>query len=438
MSLIVSVSGVRGVVGSELTPEVALRFAAEFGTGVGGRVAVGRDGRPSGRSLLHAVVAGLTGVGCDAIDLGIVPTPTCGLLVRELACAGGVQITASHNPSPYNGLKLFGPDGAVVAAAGGRETSAAWARWDGAGSVTDGRTEASRHNRRVLELIDAAAIRARRVEVVLDANGGAGGPPAMELLEQLGCRVRPIGCDPDGRFAHEPEPTPANLREVEAVVRQHPGTIGACLDPDADRLVLIDETGRCLSEELTLALAVRQRLVRDPGPVVINLSTSRVTEDVARSAGVACHRVAVGEANVVAGMRAFGAAVGGEGNGGVIDPRVGWVRDPFIGLGLVLELMATTGQTLAQLAADLPSYTIQKDKHPLAREQLEPGLAALARRWPEATADRRDGLWLAWPGRWLHVRASNTEPIVRIIAEARSGAEAAALCREAAAVLSSE
>lgn len=436
MSMIVSVSGVRGIVGSELTPEVALRFAAEFAGRIVGRVAVGRDSRPSGASLFHAVAAGLTGVGCDVLDLGIVPTPTCGLLVRELGCAGGMQITASHNPSPYNGLKLFGSDGAVVAA-GRREANANWAQWAGTGHVIDARAEAQRHNCRVLELIDVPAIRNRSVVVVLDANGGAGGPLATALLESLGCRVIPVGCEPNGRFTHEPEPTPVNLREIEATVRQFPGAIGACLDPDADRLVLIDETGTCLSEELTLALAVKQRLTRDPGPVVINLSTSRVTEDVARSAGVACHRAPVGEANVVAGMREHGAAVGGEGNGGVIDPRVGWVRDPFIGLGLVLEQMATTEKTLAQLAAGLPTYVIQKDKYPLGPAKLHLAFAALVRQWPEATPDRRDGLWLGWPDRWLHVRASNTEPIVRVIAEAGDAAGAAKLCREAAAALSS-
>jgi len=436
MSLIVSVSGVRGVVGSELTPDAALRFAAEFGTRAGGRVAVGRDSRPSGVALFHAVTAGLAGVGCDVADLGIVPTPTCGLLVRELGCSGGVQITASHNPSPYNGLKLFGRDGAVVAA-GGRDAPAAWAQWDGTGRVDGAGAESGRHIRRVMELIDASAIRRRPASIVLDANGGAGGPLAMLLLEQLGCRVIPIGCQPDGHFAHEPEPTPDHLRGVESLVRRHAGTIGACLDPDADRLVLIDESGTCLSEELTLALAVKQRLSREKGSVVINLSTSRVTEDVARAAGVACHRVPVGEANVVAGMREFGAAVGGEGNGGVIDPRVGWVRDPFIGLGLILEQMATTGKTLRQLASTLPAYVIQKEKLPLAAERLQSAFAALIGTWPEATTDRRDGLWLGWPDRWLHVRASNTEPIVRVIAEGRDAPAAAALCRQATTVLSS-
>ena len=439
MALIVSVSGMRGIVGDELTSDIVLRFAAAFGSTLrGSKVAVGRDSRPSGESLKHAVIAGLTGVGCNLEDLGILPTPTCGLLVRERGCAAGLQITASHNPSPYNGLKLFGPDGAVLSVVAGasiqsqfQQSQFRWANWSSTGRCIDATTTWPRHAERVLELIDSTIVRSMKCKVVLDANGGAGGPLGLKLLEALGCNVIPVACETDGNFRHEPEPLPAHLGSIEEIVRQNPGSIGAALDPDADRLVLIDETGHCLSEEWTLALAVQQRLQQAKGPVVINLSTSRTTEDVAKAAGVVCHRSAVGEANVVARMREVNALVGGEGNGGVIDPRVGWVRDPFIGIGLILERMAQTGKSLKQLTDELPRYVIRKDKVTLPPEKLADALARLRQTWSDANIDDRDGLRFDWSHGWVHVRASNTEPIVRIIAEAKSDAEVARLCETA-------
>jgi phosphomannomutase len=206
--------------------------------------------------------------------------------------------------------------------------------------------------------------------------------------------------------------------------------VGFALDPDADRLAIIDENGHYLGEELTLALAVSYRLRQDRGPVVINMSTSRVVEDIASQFGVQCHRSAVGEANVVALMNKVGAVIGGEGNGGVIDPRVGWVRDPFIGMAMVLNLLADTGKKLSALAAELPGYTIVKEKYDVSRDSLPAQFAALTKRWPEAKLNRDDGLRLDWPDRWVHLRPSNTEPIVRVIAEARTTAEAERLCKE--------
>jgi phosphomannomutase len=245
------------------------------------------------------------------------------------------------------------------------------------------------------------------------------------------------GCAADGRFLHEPEPVAENLQGICPLVASAGAAVGFILDPDADRLALIDERGRYIGEELTLALAVQHRLARAKGPVVINMSTSRLVEDIARAHGVACHRSAVGEANVVDRMREVNALIGGEGNGGVIDPRVGWVRDPFIGMGLVLELMATTGKRLSELVAALPAYHIVKDKYTVAREQLPAVLEALRRRWPEARRNEVDGLRLDWDDRWVHVRPSNTEPIVRAIAEAPQAAEASQLCREVGEMLTS-
>jgi len=445
--LIVSVSGIRGVVGLGLTPESATAFAAALGTSTqGGRVLLGRDGRPSGDMLRHATLAGLLAAGCEVHDLGVAATPTVGLAVRRLGARGGIQITASHNPAEWNGLKLFGPDGAVLSAAAGQQIKALFdarsfrrVAWNEVGSVTECRQADDWHRERVLELVDVPTIRNRQLRAFLDANGGAGGPLGRRLLESFQCRPVCLGCDADGHFAHEPEPVEANLRDVGPRVAAAGCDVGFVLDPDADRLAIIDETGRTIGEELTLALAVLQRLSRaaedERGPVVINMSTSRVVEDVAARFGVPCYRSAVGEANVGARMREVGALIGGEGNGGVIDPRVGFVRDPFIGMGLVLNLLADTGKKLSELVAELPAYRIVKDKYRVDRERLPALFAALEKRWPQAKANRLDGLRLDWPDRWVHVRTSNTEPIVRVIAEAPQADEAERLCKEVGALL---
>jgi phosphomannomutase len=339
---------------------------------------------------------------------------------------------------------LFGGDGRVLSAAEGRKVQALFESGSvrkvahiELGSVQDYPRAANAHRDRVLQLIDVPRIRAAQLRAFLDANGGAGGPLARQLLHALQVDTICQGADADGAFLHEPEPTAENLREVCPMVRNRGADIGLALDPDSDRLALIDETGRYIGEELTLALAVRFRLTREKGPVVINMSTSRVTTDVTEQAGCVCHRAAVGEANVADRMLAVNAVIGGEGNGGVIDPRVGLVRDPFIGMGLVLNLMAETGKKLSELADELPQYHIVKDKYTVSRDRLPALFEQLPRRWPEATADRTDGLRLDWADRWLHVRPSNTEPIVRVIAEAPAAADAQALCGEVGTLLRS-
>jgi phosphomannomutase len=441
--LIVSVSGIRGIVGESLTPAAALAFAEALGAHTGGGVmVVSRDGRPSGEMLRHAVLAGLTAAGCDVHDIDVSPTPTVGLAVRHLHAAGGIQITASHNPAPWNGLKLFGPDGRVLSAAEGRQVQALFEAkqgrhvpWNALGTTRAYQQAAELHCDRVLELVDGPRIRAAGLKAFLDANGGAGGPLGQRLLEALGVETICRGGDADGVFLHEPEPTADNLRDIAPLVTQHGAAIGFALDPDSDRLALIDETGRYIGEELTLALAVEFRLRHDRGPVVVNMSTSRVIEDIANRHGCPFHRSAVGEANVADRMLAVGAVIGGEGNGGVIDPRVGLVRDPFIGMGLILNLMAETGRKLSELAADLPAYHIVKDKYTVPRERLPQLFEGLTKRWPEASVNRIDGLRLDWPDRWLHVRPSNTEPIVRVIAEAPRPADAERLCRDVGVML---
>ena len=436
--LIVSVSGIRGIVGEGLTMEAACAFAAALGTHVnGGRVALSRDGRPTGLVLRHAVLAGLLESGCDVIDLGVTPTPTCGLATRRLGAAGAIQITASHNPAPWNGLKLFGSDGRVLSAVEGKKIQAIFesrafrhAAWNRLGTLSEERRADNWHRDRVLEWVDVTRIRARGFRVLLDANGGAGGPLGRRLLEAFQAQPMVEGGNADGFFQHEPEPIAQNLTAICPLVAQRGADVGFVLDPDADRLALIDERAHFLGEELTLALAVQFRLRHERGPVVVNMSTSRVVEDICKQAGVPFHRAAVGEANVADKMIEVHAVIGGEGNGGVIDPRVGYVRDPFIGMGLILNLMAETGKKLNELAAGLPAYHIVKDKYTVAPEGLTKLFEALPARWPEAAVNRVDGLRLDWKDRWVHVRPSNTEPVVRVIAEAPGAAEAEQLCRE--------
>ena len=309
--LIVSVSGIRGIVGQGLTPQIATVFASALGTFLGGgRVVVSRDGRPSGNMLRHAVVAGLLSAGCDVEDIGIAPTPTCGRAVRQLRASGAVQITASHNPAPWNGLKLFGSDGAVLSAEKGQEIkrlfesgSSRLVGWDRIGTMCAAPDVLDDHARLVCDLVSVSAIHSAGFRVLVDGNGGAGGPLATHLLRLLGCEVVEQACEPDGHFVHEAEPIPAHLVDVGPQVPKNGAAVGFVLDPDADRLALIDEKGNCISEEMTLALAVKYRLGHNSGPVVINMSTSRVIEDIANTAGSICMRSAVGEANVVARMR---------------------------------------------------------------------------------------------------------------------------------------
>jgi phosphomannomutase len=434
--LIVSVSGIRGIVGESLTPDAALAFAAALGTHAGGGpMVVGRDGRPSGNMLRHAVLAGLTATGCNVHDLDVASTPTVGLAVCRLRAAGGIQITASHNPAPWNGLKLFGPDGRVLSAVEGRKVQSRFesgdvrrAAWNALGTERDEICAEEWHCERIVEQIDFERIRAAGLRAFLDGNGGAGGSLGHRLLHLLRVETICHGCNADGHFLHEPEPTAENLRDVCSLVSAANADIGFALDPDSDRLALIDETGRYIGEELTLALAVLFRLRHERGPVVVNMSTSRVVEDIAAKHGCVCHRSAVGEANVADKMLEVGALIGGEGNGGVLDPRVGLVRDPFIGMGLILNLMAETGRKLSELVAELPEYHIVKDKYTVSRERLPQLYEALTKRWPEARINRVDGLRLDWADRWLHVRPSNTEPIVRVIAEAPRESDATGLC----------
>jgi len=443
--LIISVSGLRGIVGETLTPEVAGRYAAAFSAlAPEGTFVVTRDGRSSGEMLARAIEDTLQTVGRDTVDAGVAATPTTGVLVRELHAAGGIQITASHNPAEYNGLKLFSHDGRVIPAGPGEDVLRHYKSDQLDVSPAGHRCHTdtfqctdtiSAHLDAVLATVDVERIRTRKFKVLLDSNHGAGGVLGRPLLEKLGCKVTILGEEPNGRFAHTPEPTAENLAGVLDAVSRAGADVGFCQDPDADRLAVIDAAGRYLGEEYTLAMIVDHVLRRHKGPIVTNCSTSRMSQDLAERYGVPFYRSAVGEANVVDAMLEHDAIFGGEGNGGPIDPRVGMVRDSFVGMAQLLDAMAVRDTTIAELADELPRYEIVKTKIAMKREKIPVALNALEKHFAEAQCDRLDGLRLDWPGRWLLVRPSNTEPIVRAVAEAKTAAEAEQLCAAAARVL---
>jgi len=440
---LITVSGLRGIVGESLTPEVAVRYACSFATEAPeGAIIITRDGRATGEMLAEAIRVGLAAVGRDSIDAGVAATPTTGVLVRHSRAAGGIQITASHNPPEYNGLKLFAADGGVLSAAAGRKVlqryrdgTAIAVLCDAPGLSRSLADTTNEHLGLVAAAVEVERIRRRRFRVLLDANHGSGSVLGRRLLEEFGCTVTVLGGEPDGRFAHPPEPTAENLAGVLRKVTECGAEIGFCQDPDADRLAIVDERGRYLGEEYTLAMCVDHVLRRRRGPIVTNCSTSRMSQDLAERYEVPFFRSAVGEANVVEVMRAKGAILGGEGNGGVIDSRVGFVRDSFIGMALVLEAMAERGMSVGALADELPRYEIVKTRFTLGPERVAKALDALEKYFCDATADRLDGLRLDWHDKWLLVRASNTEPIIRAIAEAPIKSEAERLCAEAAEVV---
>ncbi len=448
--LMVSVSGLRGKVGESLDPLVATRYAAAFGTwlyqekGEPPTVVLGRDSRTSGPLLARSVTAALEGVGCTVIDIGLAPTPTTLLAIRHHGADGGVVVTASHNPVEWNALKLASGagmflDGEQAAAMREHVDQPGWRGWDGIGRTETDDGAVGRHIEAIqaLPFVDVEAIRARRFRVALDCVRGAGGVTFPRLLEALGCDVRGINLEPDGRFPRKPEPVAGNLGELESLVRETGADIGFATDPDGDRLSLVDEKGRAIGEDYTLALAAKLVLAHRPGPVVTNLSTSRVVEDVAVFADAPFFRAPVGEINVARRMEAEGAVIGGEGNGGVILPDLHLTRDAHVAAALVLQLMLESESAVSEIVAASPSYAIVKDSVSRPDGALEPAYDRLAAKLESEVEDRQDGLWLGWPeaGRWLHFRPSGTEPIVRMIAEAPDEAGARALVDAARAAM---
>ncbi|MBC7789448.1 MAG: phosphoglucosamine mutase [Anaerolineae bacterium] len=435
--LMISVSGLRGRVGDALTPEVVAKFAAGFGAWAvhrGGtrKIVVGRDSRVSGPMFHRAALAALQSVGCHVIDVGVTGTPTVQLAVEHHHAAGGLAITASHNPIEWNALKFIGPSGLFL---DGSESAdmrrmvdgdIPRATWDEIGGISADDGAVERHIQQVLALpyVDVAGIRRRAFRVALDCVRGAGGAIMMDLLTQLGCHISAINLEPDGRFPRAPEPVAENLGELERLVLNSGSEIGFATDPDVDRLALVSEVGRAIGEDYTLALAARAVLKLRVGPVVTNLSTSRILDDVANEAGAQVIRAPVGEVNVATRMRAEGAAIGGEGNGGVILTELHLGRDAPVGVALILQMLLDSDTSLSEVVARYPRYSIVKDKLDRPTGSLDAVYATLRREFPEAEVDTQDGLRLSWSDRWVHVRPSGTEPIVRVIAEAPTLAEA--------------
>ena len=440
--LMVSVSGIRGRVGTSLTPEVMTRYAAAFGAwaiapGGSRTVVVGRDSRVSG-PMFHRIVLGtLQSVGCTVMDLGLTTTPTCQLAVEHHHAAGGVMISASHNPIEWNALKFIGRSGLFLDAGesalmrAGVERGVAYVPWDRLGAIEQDDRAAQRHIERVVSLpfIDVKRLAQRRFKVALDCCRGAGAVIMPGLLERLGCVVSVMNAEPDGRFPRPPEPVAENLGELERFVQKTGADVGFAVDPDVDRLAIVSNEGKAIGEDYTLALATQLVLRHRNGLVVTNLSTSRVVEDAATRGGARLVRAPVGEINVAVKMREVQAVVGGEGNGGVILSEVHLGRDAPVGAALVLQLMLEEGRPLAAIAGDLPRYVIVKDKLDRPAAKLDVVYDALRAAFPDAEADTQDGLRLSWKDRWVHVRPSGTEPIVRVIAEAPTEAGARELVR---------
>jgi phosphomannomutase len=436
----VSVSGIRGRVGAGLTPEVVTTYASAFGAWAMAAdstrpVVVGRDSRVSGPMFHRCVISALQSVGARVIDLGLTTTPTCQLAVEHHHAGGGLMISASHNPIEWNALKCVGPTGLFLDATEGEAFRSlvgqpfARATWDRIGVVDADDEAPMRHIDAVLALpmIDVERIRTRQLHVALDCCRGAGAVIMPALLDRLGCKVTVINLEPDGRFPRPPEPVAENLGELAALVAKSGADVGFAVDPDVDRLAIVDERGHPIGEDYTLALAARVVLEKRPGTVVTNLSTSRIVDDFAIRAGGRVIRAPVGEVNVAVRMRDERAVVGGEGNGGVILPDLHLGRDAPLAAALVLQLLAGGKQMLSQIVSQYPRYAIVKDKLDRPPVPLDAVYDALRLTFSDAQVDVQDGLRLAWDDSWVHIRPSGTEPIVRVIAEAPSEEAARAL-----------
>ena len=440
-SLIRSISGIRGIVGETLFPETVLTYVAAFASRTGGGpVVLGYDGRPHGRMLTEIARVALQFAGCDVIDCGVVPTPTVQLVTEHSDARGGIAVTASHNPAQWNGLKFLGADGvfldtaqnvALFEAVDSRVSPVA--PWDRMGHVHARAGVLEEHIDRVLAAapVDRDAIVRRRFRVAVDAVNASGSRIVPMLLERLGCEVIPVACDGSGIFPHTPEPLPQNLQSLGDAVRAQGADLGIAVDPDADRLVLFTEEGRPFGEEYSVTAAADAVFgllaPREGLTAVVNLSTTRAVDDVAARYGARVLRAPVGEINVVQEMRRHDAVIGGEGSGGIIMPAVHAGRDSLVGIALVLHALAAHGGRASEYRASLPHYEIRKFKY--AMEGLDP-VAVLSRAadaFESERIDTRDGVRIDFAGGWVHLRASNTEPIMRVIAEAPSAGEADAL-----------
>jgi phosphomannomutase len=441
-ALMIGVSGMRGTIGGTLTPPVVGRMAAAFAvwlkqnsTPVDGkhfRLVIGRDSRPSGPWVRDAAAAALTASGIEVIDLDVVTTPGVAMMAKHLNADAAMIVTASHNPIEWNGLKLLNRAATAPPPADAEaikrlydEQRSDFVRVEALVPPKKNSETHALHVKRVLDHVDVLGISTKRYKVVLDSVNGAGCVATATLLNKLGCQLVHLHGTPDGKFPHEPEPTAKNLTGLCEEVRRQRAIVGFAQDPDADRLAIVDENGTYIGEEYSLVLAAQWIMSRRPGAVAVaNLSSSRMLDDVAARFGGRVLRTAVGEANVVQAMLQNNAVIGGEGNGGVIDPRIVPGRDSLVGMAYVLQLMASTGKTVGQLVADLPRYEIVKTKFECRREDADRAVEAIKKEFAKEKVDTQDGIRIDWDNAWVHARASNTEPIMRIIAEAPDRATA--------------
>lgn len=424
----VSVSGVRGIVGESLTPQIAARFASAFGTYLGpGQVLVGQDTRPSGTVIKKAILSGLLATGCQPLEVGVLPIPTILFLTHEKQARGAVVVTASHNPPEWNGLKFIGPEGLYLRRSQveefldifhqGEFTFVAAERIK---APLQEKNAGEMHLEKILSRLKVKTIRRHGFRVVADCANGAGATLLPRLLQELGCQTIFINTDLSGRFAHQSEPVPENLKELSRRVKEFRADLGLAQDADADRLALVDEKGRPLGEDLTLALAVSHVLGKKRGPVAVNLSASMAIDDLAARYRVPVIRTRIGEINVVEAILEQDAVIGGEGNGGVIWPEVHPCRDSLTATGLVLEMLAESQRPLSAVAAEFKKYHLLKDKMDCPAELAFRAVVELRRRYQSENISTLDGLKISWPDSWVHVRPSNTEPIIRLLAESRS------------------
>jgi len=433
-NLMISVSGIRGIVGGGLTPEILTKFSAAFGTWAnGGKIVVGRDSRVSGEMVKTCVQAGLIATGCKIVDIGIVPTPTVEIAVKDLKAHGGISISASHNPLQWNALKLIGPLGLFLDQAQGNEVieiadngNIQYQTWDRLGKVEYYDFAVQNHIERILELdyINIPVLQERKFKVVVDCVNGAGGVLIPKLLRELGCDVISLNEDPHGIFPRDPEPSQKNLYALEEAVRMNQADVGFAVDPDVDRLAVVSNEGHAIGEEYTLALCVDFILSRKKGPVVVNASTSMAIDDIAKNHGCHVHRTRIGEINVSLKMRDLKASIGGEGNGGVILPEVHLGRDAATGIALILQHMCASRKTIAELWSALPQYVIIKEKIELGKIDVERAIEKILKDNTHNKIDVTDGVKIHFNHSWAHFRKSNTEPIIRAIVEAPSNREA--------------
>ncbi len=425
-TLKISISGVRGVIGESLTPALLTRFAQAFGTYVGsGTIVIGRDPRTSGEMVKQAVIAGLLSSGCRVIDIGMCPVPTIQLLVGHQRAHGGIAITASHNPAEWNALKFIGADGLFLNSGKAREmldiyhqgeyskvTGAEMREVEEISGATD------LHIQKILDVLGPLPKSETPLRVVLDACNGAGSLVGPKLLERLGVELIPINVTPNGLFPRPAEPVAENLGELCTAVKERGANIGFAQDMDADRLAIVSELGIPIGEDYTLLLASLYVLGKQLGPVVANLSSTSALQEVANRFSCPLFLTRIGEVNVTEEMQKQNAVIGGEGNGGVIYPRINFARDSLTGMALILHFLAETGQTITDLVNSLPPFNLVKEKLVCPSHKISAVLKMLRQKYAGYPLDLRDGVKVTLPAGWFLVRGSNTEPIIRVMAEA--------------------